>query len=305
MEECGDPAFVQEIVTSSSWGVVYVVCKHEPPQWTNGWTKPIISPLFSAVELAEELTLCLHPPELGFLRGRENSWDIIDDLEGHWGFALAGYFVDFFGISDGDFTFGTEETVKQLVEYFELWRVAAGSPIYPADEAEIAAVNKLAATPSSSRAELAKWPAPLLWLLEGEIEHSHYGGGHGYAFGECSDYDPLRPMVLEKARVTAADASDCMIIGPLRTTDSFLASRPSGTTVTAKKDSKVAVLPYKNYEAAVRNHPDVSKLLMSYLGQKRCLMEHWRLPGPWITCGGSVLRGTAGPARGGWARTIT
>lgn len=124
---------------------------------------------------------------------------------------------------------------------------------------------------ASGRGKAATSP-PLIWLLEGEVEHCW----EGERWSDCVRAGGTEPagsrrhvrMRLEKARLDIGMGYEC--IGPLRTIASFSGDMAHCGRISATSGgARVALLRRDRYRALLRESPEAADLLNIYLAKKQ------------------------------------
>jgi len=114
-------------------------------------------------------------------------------------------------------------------------------------------------------------PPPLIWLLEGEVEHCW----NGHNLADCSHLADLQQscgiranMRLEKASLERSPIWQCL--GPLRTTAAFSGVMGhAGRLVATRAGTRVALLHRARYTQLLRESPEAADLLNVYLTKKQ------------------------------------
>jgi hypothetical protein len=248
--QCSDPSFLGQVEP----GMLYVLPAMPPVSETDAGQLNVL-PLAAALEIAEELTLARHsaqqttkpqrPLSLQDAMIRSGMTSNDPTLSFFWyvmGWALER--EQGMGIPCND------KSVLRLVRRVRFKEFAKGLQIYPAED------------------ETAGKTPPLIWLIEGELEHSYVGGDlvgdHRAAnLNNALDYRVHpRPARVEKVRVKPWEKRAGFVFGPLRTIDSFLAQKPHHFRVKATRASTSALLYREDLQALMREDPGAADILL-------------------------------------------
>eukprot|EP00927_Polykrikos_kofoidii_P049381 TRINITY_DN43445_c0_g1_i1.p1 TRINITY_DN43445_c0_g1~~TRINITY_DN43445_c0_g1_i1.p1 ORF type:complete len:959 (+),score=140.06 TRINITY_DN43445_c0_g1_i1:65-2941(+) len=178
------------------------------------------------------------------------------------------------------------EKLKALADALEEHTFGCDEMIYLFQPQSMLNLDKSISLSASVAGSISQTP-PLIWLLEGHVEHQwddQSADGHDLFTSARVSSRLTANKRLEKAVLDKARAGECL--GPLRTVASFCGAMGHiGRIVSKREGTRVALLHRNSYEQLLHESPDAVDLLNVYLTKKQFVdfarLEQTLAPASW------------------------